>query len=144
MAGWSLADIATHDWWLTRSSSFGARVLRDDERKIHLVALIQTYLSTMADLGAETWIMHGTLMGWWWNRKVRHDPLRNGYDTKCHPDPAVGFRYRCPNVRGHSALPCLVLQHVNFALPHTRNPAGKRLHAGNKSRLQQSWTVRRA
>ncbi|KAL8721061.1 MAG: hypothetical protein Q9225_002172 [Loekoesia sp. 1 TL-2023] len=24
----------------------------------------------MADLGAETWIIHGTLMGWWWNRKI--------------------------------------------------------------------------
>ena len=32
--------------------------------------MIQAYLSTMADLGAETWLMHGTLMGWWWNGKV--------------------------------------------------------------------------
>ncbi|KAK3173784.1 hypothetical protein OEA41_007116 [Lepraria neglecta] len=24
----------------------------------------------MADLGAETWIIHGTLLGWWWNRKI--------------------------------------------------------------------------
>jgi hypothetical protein len=24
----------------------------------------------MADLGAETWIMHGTLLAWWWNQKV--------------------------------------------------------------------------
>lgn len=31
---------------------------------------MQAYLSTMADLGADTWIMHGTLLGWWWNRKV--------------------------------------------------------------------------
>ena len=23
----------------------------------------------MADLGAETWLCHGTLLGWWWNRK---------------------------------------------------------------------------
>ena len=29
----------------------------------------------MADLGAETWIIHGTLLGWWWNRKVRPDAL---------------------------------------------------------------------
>lgn len=32
---------------------------------------MQTFLSTMADIGAETWIMHGTLLGWWWNQKVR-------------------------------------------------------------------------
>ncbi|KAI9853801.1 MAG: hypothetical protein M1830_006629 [Pleopsidium flavum] len=24
----------------------------------------------MSDIGAETWIMHGTLLGWWWNRKI--------------------------------------------------------------------------
>ena len=29
----------------------------------------------MADLGAETWLMHGTLMGWWWNRKVGYSFL---------------------------------------------------------------------
>lgn len=32
--------------------------------------LVESYLMTMSDIGAETWIMHGTLMGWWWNRKV--------------------------------------------------------------------------
>ena len=32
---------------------------------------MQSYLASMADLGAETWIIHGTLLGWWWNRKVR-------------------------------------------------------------------------
>ena len=42
-----------------------------EDRQEHLNALVQSYLSTMADLGAETWLMHGTLMGWWWNRKVR-------------------------------------------------------------------------
>ena len=40
------------------------------ERNQHLVALMQTYLATMADLGVETWVMHGTLLGWWWNKKV--------------------------------------------------------------------------
>lgn len=24
----------------------------------------------MSDIGAETWLMHGTLLGWYWNRKV--------------------------------------------------------------------------
>jgi phosphorylcholine metabolism protein LicD len=32
--------------------------------------MMQTYLSTMNDIGAETWIMHGSLLGWWWNRKI--------------------------------------------------------------------------
>jgi hypothetical protein len=54
----------------TRCHSFADRQLSYEDRKSHLVALIHTYLSTMADIGAETWLMHGTLMGWWWNRKV--------------------------------------------------------------------------
>ena len=24
----------------------------------------------MNDIGAQTWLMHGTLLGWWWNRKI--------------------------------------------------------------------------
>ncbi|CAG8955697.1 hypothetical protein HYFRA_00010963 [Hymenoscyphus fraxineus] len=40
------------------------------ERKEVLTNLIQTYLTTMADIGVESWIMHGTLLGWWWNRKI--------------------------------------------------------------------------
>jgi len=49
---------------------FGARQVSYDERRAHLSALVQTYLSSMNDIGAETWIMHGTLLGWWWNRKI--------------------------------------------------------------------------
>ena len=41
-----------------------------EDQKTNLTALMQAYLSTMADLGADTWIMHGTLLGWWWNAKV--------------------------------------------------------------------------
>ena len=49
---------------------FAANQLPYDERVAHLTALIQTYLSTMNDVGAETWIMHGSLLGWYWNRKI--------------------------------------------------------------------------
>lgn len=38
--------------------------------------LMQSYLFSMRDLGAETWIMHGTLMGWWWNRSVSQHETR--------------------------------------------------------------------
>jgi hypothetical protein len=48
---------------------FGAKALSDEERPVHLRALIQTYLSTMHDIGIETWLAHGTLLGWYWNRK---------------------------------------------------------------------------
>ncbi|KAF2186749.1 putative mannosylphosphorylation protein [Zopfia rhizophila CBS 207.26] len=49
---------------------FAEKVLPYDSRRIHLTHLIQTYLSTMYDIGAETWLMHGSLLGWWWNRKI--------------------------------------------------------------------------
>lgn len=49
---------------------FAAAQIGKEERLPHLTALMQTFLSTMADIGAETWIMHGTLLGWWWNQKI--------------------------------------------------------------------------
>ena len=55
---------------LAYSARFTDKTLKDEERRPHLFAMVQAYLSTMADLGAETWLMHGTLMGWWWNGKV--------------------------------------------------------------------------
>ncbi|CAI7620857.1 unnamed protein product [Penicillium glandicola] len=36
----------------------------------HLSDLISTYFTTMNAIGAETWIMHGTLLAWWWNQKI--------------------------------------------------------------------------
>lgn len=52
------------------ASSFAAKTIGVHERLPHLTALMQTFLSTMLDIGAETWIMHGTLLGWWWNQKA--------------------------------------------------------------------------
>ncbi|KAK7606536.1 LicD family-domain-containing protein [Phyllosticta paracitricarpa] len=49
---------------------FAETTLSYDDRLSNLTALVQTYLSTMHDIGAETWIMHGSLLGWWWNRKI--------------------------------------------------------------------------
>lgn len=45
-------------------------MLPSSERNIHLRALVRTYLATMHSLRAETWIMHGTLLGWWWNQRI--------------------------------------------------------------------------
>ena len=70
-----------HDYLLTQTPDestfhphydgrFATKTLPDAERRINLTALVKSYLATMKDLGAETWLMHGTLIGWWWNRKV--------------------------------------------------------------------------
>ena len=52
------------------SPRFTDRELAYEDQRSNLTAIMQAYLTTMADLGAETWLMHGTLLGWWWNRKV--------------------------------------------------------------------------
>jgi hypothetical protein len=54
-------------------SRFTDHVLDYAEQKRELKNLLQTYLATFSDLGIETWLMHGTLLGWWWNRQVRRD-----------------------------------------------------------------------
>ncbi|XWW94730.1 hypothetical protein V2A60_002677 [Cordyceps javanica] len=41
-----------------------------DERRIVLQNLIRSYLDIMQAKGVETWLAHGTLLGWWWNAQV--------------------------------------------------------------------------
>ena len=66
---------------------FADRELLYDERRIRLRALVQTYLSTMYDIGIETFIMHGTLLGF----VSRIRPLPGiSYD--------IGVRYEQPGL----------------------------------------------
>jgi hypothetical protein len=44
---------------------FGAHPLPYDEQPAHLSAMIRCYLSAMNEIGVETWLMHGTLLGWY-------------------------------------------------------------------------------
>lgn len=41
-----------------------------EEHQANLRHLIRSYLGTFDRIGAETWIAHGTLLGWWWNGKI--------------------------------------------------------------------------
>jgi hypothetical protein len=43
--------------------------------------MVRAWLQMTAKEGIETWIAHGTLLGWWWNAKV-HEPCP-------HPNPGV-------------------------------------------------------
>lgn len=77
MAGsFSIEGNSTAPWWFTPFCRFTDRPLGYEDQKSNLSMLMRSYLFTMRDLGAETWIMHGTLLGWWWNRRVRweHPP----------------------------------------------------------------------
>ncbi|KAI9774881.1 MAG: hypothetical protein M1840_000097 [Geoglossum simile] len=41
-----------------------------EERTETLKHMIRAYLTTFREKGIETWIAHGTLLGWWWNGKI--------------------------------------------------------------------------
>lgn len=42
----------------------------DEHHRSSLILLAQTCLTTLNDIGVETWIMHGSLVGWYWNRRI--------------------------------------------------------------------------
>ncbi|KAI9842151.1 MAG: hypothetical protein M1837_007438 [Sclerophora amabilis] len=41
-----------------------------EEREDTLHHMIRAYLNAFREKGLETWIAHGTLLGWWWNEKI--------------------------------------------------------------------------
>ena len=45
-------------------------VISDEERMDSLIHMVRAYLIFFRNKGLETWIAHGTLLGWWWNGKV--------------------------------------------------------------------------
>ncbi|KAI9791245.1 MAG: hypothetical protein M1833_001558 [Piccolia ochrophora] len=45
-------------------------VVSYEEREETLHHMIRAYLDTFREKGIETWIAHGTLLGWWWNGKI--------------------------------------------------------------------------
>ncbi|KAF2755074.1 hypothetical protein EJ05DRAFT_121266 [Pseudovirgaria hyperparasitica] len=49
---------------------FAMKTLPEEYQHGNLSTMMQSYLATMSAIGAETWIMHGSLLGWWWNRKI--------------------------------------------------------------------------
>ncbi|KAK0391727.1 hypothetical protein NLU13_1226 [Sarocladium strictum] len=57
-------------WDQHYASRFSKEPLADDARHNALVGLVQSYLYTMNDLKVQTWLMHGTLLGWWWGKHI--------------------------------------------------------------------------
>lgn len=52
----------------------------------------------MADLRAETWIMHGSLLAWWWNQKIF--PWDNDLDVQIN-EPVIHFLADYYNMTEH-------------------------------------------
>lgn len=53
-------------------SRFFKTTVMEQERKDTLKYLVKAYLTFFEEQHLETWIAHGTLLGWWWNGKVCH------------------------------------------------------------------------
>jgi hypothetical protein len=49
---------------------FASSGLPHEERLKHLRLMLRAYTSTMARIGVRTWLMHGCLLGWWWNGHI--------------------------------------------------------------------------
>jgi hypothetical protein len=49
---------------------FASSGLPHEERLKHLRLMLRAYTSTMSRIGVRTWLMHGCLLGWWWNGRI--------------------------------------------------------------------------
>ncbi|EXF85450.1 hypothetical protein CFIO01_12358 [Colletotrichum fioriniae PJ7] len=58
------------DFSIHYDARFATKPLNATAQREAVQVLIQTYLATLRDLGVQTWLMHGSLLGWWWNKQT--------------------------------------------------------------------------
>ena len=51
-------------------SRFFHYIVSDEEQNLSLRAMIRAYLLFASKAQFESWLAHGTLLGWWWNEKI--------------------------------------------------------------------------
>ncbi|KAI0194842.1 LicD family-domain-containing protein [Xylaria flabelliformis] len=60
--------------WDNESGHYDSRYFRGkvpyEQHRPALRHLVRSYLTTFKTLGAETWLAHGSLLGWWWNGRI--------------------------------------------------------------------------
>ncbi|KAF2027748.1 hypothetical protein EK21DRAFT_102329 [Setomelanomma holmii] len=49
---------------------FASTELPHNTRQFHLRLMLKAYMDTMERIGVRTWLMHGCLLGWWWNGHI--------------------------------------------------------------------------
>tara|TARA_R110002003_G_scaffold665_1_gene21055 strand:- start:5685 stop:6803 length:1119 start_codon:yes stop_codon:yes gene_type:complete len=49
---------------------FASTELPHTTRQFHLRLMLKAYMDTMERIGVRTWLMHGCLLGWWWNGHI--------------------------------------------------------------------------
>ncbi|KAF2657008.1 hypothetical protein K491DRAFT_627426 [Lophiostoma macrostomum CBS 122681] len=77
------ATFATH-----YDGRFASTKLAYTPRRTHLRSLVRTYLDTMHSLHIPTWLMHGSLIGWYWNGKIL--PWDDDIDVQIS-EPSMAF-----------------------------------------------------
>ena len=70
-------------------------ILSYEDKQDTQVHMLRAYLDFFKKNGMETWLAHGTLLGWWWNGKVRQSHGVELYDKPhiCFADASVGLGY---------------------------------------------------
>ncbi|KAI8932329.1 hypothetical protein NX059_010523 [Plenodomus lindquistii] len=63
---------------------FASTGLPLETRIWHLRLLLRSYMQTMERIGVRTWLMHGCLLGWWWNGGIM--PWDNDVDVMVEED----------------------------------------------------------
>ncbi|KAI9888515.1 MAG: hypothetical protein M1814_006849 [Vezdaea aestivalis] len=81
---------------------FASHELPEHERNNVLSLLIQSYLASMAEIGVETWLQHGSLLGWWWNQRIF--PWDSDIDVQVSAE-GIAFMANYYNMTMHSFLP---------------------------------------
>ena len=69
-------------------------ILSYEDKQDTQVHMMHAYLDFFKKNGIETWLAHGTLLGWWWNGRVRHrhNALRTRL-MRVATDAPVGLGY---------------------------------------------------
>jgi hypothetical protein len=49
---------------------FASAELPRQARQFHLRLMLKAYIDSMQRMGIRTWLMHGCLLGWWWNGQI--------------------------------------------------------------------------
>lgn len=96
-------------------------IVSDEDRAVSLTHMTRAYLNFFNENNLETWIAHGTLLGWWWNGKVRIPPsLSSRSDIELtwnlDIDLALGLGRRHPSLGYNVEPPRRPLQSYNRQL----------------------------
>ena len=64
-----------------------------EEKQDTQLHMIRAYLTFFAEKGVETWLAHGTLLGWWWNGKVHYNKNSWMRSVLIFLDASLGLGY---------------------------------------------------